>query len=99
LIERILYREKVLTGHHATAPSNVVELLGRVPQGERNDACTSLAGHLLAHGHTEAEALSWLDLWRDRCDPPLGKEEIGRVVSSVAMRVGAVGIEPTTSAL
>lgn len=58
-----------------------------VPEGERNDRCTRLVGHLLRH---DVDALVTLELvlaWnRSRCQPPLPDGEVVAIVESIAGR-------------
>jgi hypothetical protein len=56
-----------------------------VPEGERNDAIASLAGHLLWHGVDAEVTLELLLCWNAyRCAPPLPDEEIVRTMQSIS---------------
>jgi hypothetical protein len=55
-----------------------------VPEGERNDAIASFAGHLLWHGVDPEITLELLLCWNAyRCSPPLPDEEVARTVQSI----------------
>lgn len=55
-----------------------------VDEGRRNATLASLAGHLLWHGVDPAVTLELLLAWnRMRCRPPLGDDEVARVVDSI----------------
>jgi hypothetical protein len=57
----------------------------RIPEGERNNTITSLAGHLFWHGVDAEVALELLAAWnREHCEPPLPAEEVARIVESIA---------------
>ena len=56
-----------------------------IPQGIRNDALTSLAGHMRRIGMTRAEIAAALrQINRDRCIPPLPQHEVEGIATSVA---------------
>jgi hypothetical protein len=56
-----------------------------VPEGERNNSIASLAGHLLWHGVDPKVTLDLLLCWNaTRCRPPLGEDEVGRTIDSIA---------------
>jgi hypothetical protein len=62
-------------------------------EGERNSTLAALSGHLLWRGIDPEVALELLLAWnRDRCRPPLGDDEVARVVASIA-RLHARGAE------
>lgn len=55
-----------------------------VAQGQRNSTIASFAGHLLWHGVDPEIVLELLLSWnRTRCRPPLGDDEVARVVASI----------------
>jgi hypothetical protein len=55
-----------------------------VPEGERNNSIASLAGHLLWHGVDPKVTLDLMLCWNaTRCRPPLGEDEVGRIVDSI----------------
>jgi hypothetical protein len=56
-----------------------------VEEGQRNATIASFAGHLLWRGVDADVALELMLCWnRMRCRPPLGDEEVARVVASIA---------------
>jgi hypothetical protein len=58
---------------------------GKIPEGRRNDALTSLAGKLRWSGLKQPEMLAALDVVNKlRCEPPLADAEVSRVAASVA---------------
>jgi Bifunctional DNA primase/polymerase, N-terminal/Primase C terminal 1 (PriCT-1) len=61
--------------------------LSKVVEGERDDRLTRLAGHLIAHG-IGRDTVLWLLMMVDaaRCDPPLGRRNVKRIVKSIAGR-------------
>jgi hypothetical protein len=63
-----------------------VALLGGVEAGKRNASATSLAGHYVAHGLSPLEVHALLILWDARNTPPLGAQELERVVTSIWSR-------------
>jgi hypothetical protein len=67
----------------ADAPSQV----GSIPEGQRNDALTKLAGRHLAHGWSPDATLEALrGVNNTRCDPPLPDHEVKQIVQSIAGR-------------
>ena len=55
-----------------------------VPEGQRNTTIASLTGHLLWHEVDREVALELMLAWnRLRCRPPLGDDEVARVVASI----------------
>lgn len=55
-----------------------------VPEGERNNAVASLAGHLFWHGVDATVVLDLLLCWNaTRCRPPLPEDEVARTVESI----------------
>jgi len=56
-----------------------------IPEGIRNDALTSLAGHMRRIGMTRAEIAAALrQINKDRCIPPLPQHEVEGIATSVA---------------
>jgi len=73
--------------YKATSPSDWLDLLKGVREGSRNDAITRLAGKLLRAHIDPHLALEICIAWNDsRCRPPLGQEEVAKVVNSIAGR-------------
>jgi hypothetical protein len=63
----------------------------KIPEGERNDSLTSLAGTMRRPGMTPDEIEAALQVVnRNRCDPPLPEDE----VRSIAQSVGSYQPEP-----
>jgi len=55
-----------------------------IPPGKRNDVLTSLAGTMRRRGMGEAEILGALKVTNEqRCEPPLGAEEVEKIATSV----------------
>ncbi len=55
-----------------------------VPEGERNSTIASLSGHLFWRGVDRVVVTELLLCWnRQRCDPPLGDDEVIRTVESI----------------
>jgi len=69
-----------------TEPGWVEQLLQGVPEGQRDDAATRLAGHFLAKGLPESEVLALLLAWNQKNTPPLPDKDIKKCVRSVARR-------------
>jgi archaellum biogenesis ATPase FlaH len=60
-------------------------LRGPIPEGQRNDTATRLAGLLLAKGHSREQTLALLLPWAQGvCDPPMDDRELQATVQSVA---------------
>ncbi len=58
---------------------------GPVPEGQRNETATRLAGVFLAKGHGVEQTLAILDPWaRTACVPPMDRSELRATVQSVA---------------
>jgi Bifunctional DNA primase/polymerase, N-terminal/AAA domain/Primase C terminal 1 (PriCT-1) len=62
---------------------------GGIPQNDRNNTLTSLAGSMRCRGMTENEILAALRETNKRCQPPLGDREVAGIARSV------VRYEPT----
>jgi len=61
------------------------EVSGEIPNGDRNDTLTSLAGTMRRRGMGEEEIFGALEVTnRLRCKPPLPAEEVRRICVSVA---------------
>ncbi len=57
---------------------------GRIVEGQRNTVLTSLAGSMRRRGMSSREIEAALDVTnRERCVPPLPRDEVGRIVASV----------------
>jgi hypothetical protein len=67
-------------------PGWVETLLRGVPEGQRDDAATRLAGHFLGKGLPESEVIALLLTWNQRNQPPLTGSQIEKCVRSVANR-------------
>ncbi|MFA5166977.1 MAG: bifunctional DNA primase/polymerase [Candidatus Omnitrophota bacterium] len=65
------------------AKSDFIELLKGVPEGERNNAAASVAGHLIARGLKKDEIVPLILLLNKENTPPLPEDEIVRVVESI----------------
>ncbi len=70
-------------------PGWVEALLAGVPEGQRDDACTRLAGHFLSKGLPESEVLALLLAWNQKNAPPLPESQVEKCVRSVARREAA----------
>ncbi len=57
---------------------------GSIPQGQRDNHMTSLAGSMRRRGMAEASILAALQAENARCDPPLAEADIQRIARSVA---------------
>lgn len=64
----------------------VLEVLGGVNHGCRNDTAARLAGHWLGLGLPENEVWVLLKEWNTRNRPPLEKKELGKVFQSIYRR-------------
>ena len=57
-----------------------------VVEGSRNSTAARLTGYLFSHGHEPNVTFSIVKLWNEaRCNPPLGQDEIVRVVESICL--------------
>ncbi|MGB9792573.1 MAG: bifunctional DNA primase/polymerase, partial [Thermacetogeniaceae bacterium] len=90
LLDLLTNRISANPGHEEPPPRQdpdwVLELLGGVEEGRRNDAATRLAGHWLARGLPEAEVWLLLQDWNKRNRPPLDEKELRAVLKSIAER-------------
>jgi hypothetical protein len=75
----------------ATPPAEWAALVrGGAQLGERNTTCARLAGYLLRQGVDARVAYELLAAWDERRNrPPLGPDEVDRVVASIARREAA----------
>jgi hypothetical protein len=65
----------------------VAEALQGVPEGQRDDTCTRLAGYFLHHGLDESVVEGILaDGWAPRCTPPFPRAEVLKCIRSIARR-------------
>lgn len=63
-----------------------------IPEGQRNDALTSLAGTMRRPGFGEdAIAAALLEHNRSHCTPPLAEDEVRAIAASIAKRPAAEG--------
>jgi len=67
-------------------PSLWAELWRGVPEGQRDDTATRLAGRLLSRGLPQDEVAEILHAWNERNLPPLTPREIEKCVVSVSRR-------------
>jgi len=87
LPELLANRNQVATSPEPRRESGWVEqLLAGVLEGQRDDACTRLAGHFLGKGLPEREVLALLLAWNARNQPPLPESQVEKCVRSVASR-------------
>lgn len=90
LLDLLTNRISANPGHEELPPRHdpdwVLELLGGVEEGRRNDAATRLAGHWLARGLPEAEVWLLLVDWNRRNRPPLPEKELRSVFRSIVNR-------------
>ncbi|WP_051618017.1 bifunctional DNA primase/polymerase [Desulfofundulus thermocisternus] len=86
LLEMLANRNRAQAVGPAQEPGWVEALLRGVPEGQRDDACTRLAGHYLGKGLPESEVLALLLAWNQRNQPPLPENQIEKCVRSVASR-------------
>lgn len=88
LLELLVARNQVVAAGEpgGREPGWVEQLLAGVPEGQRDDACTRLAGHFLAKGLPEGEVLALLLAWNQKNQPPLPERDVEKCVRSVARR-------------
>ena len=68
-------------------PDWVSKAMKGVPEGQRNDVATRLAGHYLALTKGSVnETTTILESFADRCQPPMPHQELRSVIESVARR-------------
>ncbi len=77
--------ERILRGGEPAEDFDLQEILRHgVPEGERNVTMARIAGHFLGKGHDPLAVLSrCLDINRRHFLPPLGSDEVVKVVSSI----------------
>jgi hypothetical protein len=81
--------ERLRGGHRNGSASKVGEA---IPTGERNSTLASLAGSMRRRGMGEAEIAAALQVAnRERCQPPLGEQEIEKIAASVGRYEPATG--------
>lgn len=56
----------------------------KIPEGERDNRLTSMAGSMRRIGMTEPELLAALSKINERCDPPLPSNDVKRIAHSIA---------------
>lgn len=61
-----------------------LEFLGGVPNGNRNDTATKMAGYLFAKSIPKEMILSMLGQWDLQNKPPLGEKELQNIIESVS---------------
>ncbi|MBX9625904.1 MAG: bifunctional DNA primase/polymerase, partial [Gemmataceae bacterium] len=54
-----------------------------VLEGGRHDAAARLIGAELGRGHDPVDVLDWAYQWADRCDPPMGQEEVKKILTDL----------------
>jgi hypothetical protein len=90
-------------GHKAATPGTtdepwITELMLGVSYGERDRACTRLAGYFLGKGMAPDIVESVLVPWAGRCEQPLGEpfgaSDVHKVVESIAKAEQAKGKQP-----
>lgn len=86
LVELLADRDQAANPEPGREPGWVEQLLAGVPEGQRDDACTRLAGHYLGKGLPESEVIMLLLAWNRRNQPPLPEKDIEKCVRSVAGR-------------
>lgn len=68
-------------------PARDIPAMEQIPDGERNATLTQYAGRLLAKGHDAAETFDLvMALNEAKARPPLGREEVRRIVESIGSR-------------
>jgi putative DNA primase/helicase len=58
-------------------------ILDGVGEGERNSSLTRLAGRWFAKGHSKEEILFFAEVWANKCQPPLPRGELIKIVESI----------------
>jgi hypothetical protein len=86
LLKLLAGRDRAANLGPGKEPGWVEQLLQGVPEGQRDDACTRLAGHYLGKGLPESEVLALLLAWNQRNRPPLPEGQVEKCVRSVAGR-------------
>ncbi len=85
-------------GISGSEPGWVQQALKGVPEGERDNVCTRLAGYFKKHLPQDV-VLSVLIPWGERCAPPFPPQEIRKVVISVYRYGEPVEEEPEEEAV
>jgi len=68
--------------------------LAGIAEGERDNACTRLAGYFLGKGMPAEAVYELLVGWAARCTPPFASEEVQKCVESIAKREGPGEVAP-----
>ena len=55
-------------------------------EGGRHDAATRYVGAELGRGTDPVDVLDWAYSWSDKCDPPMDRDEVKRIVNDFAAR-------------
>lgn len=85
--EWILYMVKTRKEAHPKKPSSYwVDIMQGVGEGQRNQAATSLAGHLFRHYVDPRLVIEIMNQWNDRNSPPLEADELETVINSIASK-------------
>jgi len=69
--------------------------LNGVEEGQRNDVCYKVVWHYLGKGKTKHQAEQLTHDWNDKCNPPMEKDEVDKVLQSAFSRLGEQG-DPMT---
>jgi hypothetical protein len=84
LLERIACQPG--RGARPAPPSDWLRIVRGVPEGQRNESLARLIGHLLRH-YVDVDLVSAIaHMVNNRCQPPLGHEELERILDSIASR-------------
>jgi hypothetical protein len=88
-LARLLFNNQVRMARRLERGEYAEMIVEAVGLGQRNDILTRIAGHELAvKGSSRAdEVLAWLIVFnRQNCKPPLGDDEVEKIVISIAGR-------------
>lgn len=86
-LEALTAQSTAAPARPAAGPGSYVALAAGIASGQRNQALTSLIGHLLAHDvdvHLSAHLLHLVN--KSACRPPLDTVEVEKIVGSIAGR-------------
>ncbi|BAF60686.1 hypothetical membrane protein [Pelotomaculum thermopropionicum SI] len=85
-LEMLANRGRAQAAGPVQEPGWVEVLLRGVPEGQRDDACTRLAGYFIGKGLPESEVLALLLAWNQRNQPPMKERDVEKCVRSVSSR-------------
>jgi putative DNA primase/helicase len=71
----------------------------KIPQGQRDQTLTSMAGTLRRRGASEKEILATLCAMNQRCDPPLPEKDLRKIARSIGSKPAGPPREVTTAAV